>query len=202
MSEVRRITERDVDELARVLARAFEDDPLSGYMFPSDRARLGRLRRFFRLQLTAVFLPRGEGYTTDAIEGGALWVPPVHGRPQLSDVVTQLRLAALVGRRMPAAGRLIALLGSRHPRSQHYYLGTLGTEPARQGHGIGSALLAPVLERCDAEGIPAYLESSKERNVPFYARHGFVVTEELQVPSGGPRLWLMWREPRDSWQSR
>jgi len=197
MSEVRRITERDVDELARVLARAFEDDPLSGYMFPRDRARLRRLRRFFRLQLNSVFLPRGEAYTTDAIEGGALWIPPVRGRPQVSDIVTQLRLVALVGRRIPAAGRLIALLESHHPRSQHYYLGTLGTEPARQGHGVGSALLAPVLQRCDAEGIPAYLESSKEKNVPFYARHGFVVTEELQVPSGGPRLWLMWREPRD-----
>ena len=52
-----------------------------------------------------------------------------------------------------------------------------------------------LLERCDREGIPAYLESSKEKNVPFYRRHGFEVTREIQLPNG-PMLWAMWRQPR------
>jgi len=71
----------------------------------------------------------------------------------------------------------------------------LGTDPQHQGKGIGSALLAPVLAKCDAEGIPAYLESSKERNIPFYRRHGFEVTTELNLKNG-PSLWPMWRDPR------
>ena len=58
----------------------------------------------------------------------------------------------------------------------------LGTEPEWQGHGAGSAIIAPVLERCDREGERVYLESSKERNIPFYMRHGFEVTEEMHVP--------------------
>jgi len=52
-----------------------------------------------------------------------------------------------------------------------------------------------VTEECDREGIPAYLESSKEANVSYYARHGFAVTEEFTL-KGGPSLWLMWRDPR------
>ena len=71
----------------------------------------------------------------------------------------------------------------------------LGTEPARQGEGIGTRLLEPVLETCDADELPAFLESSKESNVAFYTRHGFRVTEEVQLP-GGPPVWLMWRDPR------
>jgi predicted GNAT family N-acyltransferase len=51
-----------------------------------------------------------------------------------------------------------------------------------------------VLELCDSERLPAYLESSKERNVDFYARHGFRVTSELRLPKGPP-MWPMWRSP-------
>ena len=71
----------------------------------------------------------------------------------------------------------------------------LGTDPAAQGRGIGSALLGAVLRTCDEDGVPAYLESSKERNLAYYARHGFRVREELDLPRG-PRVWLMWRDPR------
>ncbi len=71
----------------------------------------------------------------------------------------------------------------------------LGTDPPWQGKGLGAAVVAPVLERCDREGERAFLESSKERNTPFYERLGFEVTEEIHVPRG-PVVWGMWREPR------
>jgi ribosomal protein S18 acetylase RimI-like enzyme len=68
-------------------------------------------------------------------------------------------------------------------------------DPAAQGRGLGTAVLAPVLEECDRDGVGAYLESSKESNVAYYARFGFRITEELRLPRG-PRLWLMWRDAR------
>jgi ribosomal protein S18 acetylase RimI-like enzyme len=77
----------------------------------------------------------------------------------------------------------------------HWYLFILGTEPAAQGQGLGSALLAQALARVDADGMPAYLESSSERNLVLYGRHGFEITSEVAIP-GGPRIWPMWREPR------
>jgi ribosomal protein S18 acetylase RimI-like enzyme len=82
-----------------------------------------------------------------------------------------------------------------HPETPHYYLAVLGTDPDAQGRGIGSALMQPTLESCDRDDVPAYLESSKERNVDFYARHGFSVLDELRLPEGPP-VWPMWREPR------
>jgi GNAT superfamily N-acetyltransferase len=61
--------------------------------------------------------------------------------------------------------------------------------------GAGTALLAPVLERCDESGVPAYLETQKEENVPWYHRFGFAVLEELRV-RGAPPMWTMQRDPR------
>ena len=72
----------------------------------------------------------------------------------------------------------------------------LGTEPASQGKGIGSALMQPILDRCDSEGLPAYLESSKDTNIPFYSRHGFEVTGEIKIGKDGPMVWPMWRTPK------
>ena len=87
---------------------------------------------------------------------------------------------------------------ARHPQDRpHWYLFILGTEPAAQGRGLGSALLAQVLARIDADGMPAYLESSNERNLALYGRHGFEITSEVTIP-GGPRIWPMWREPHPS----
>jgi GNAT superfamily N-acetyltransferase len=83
-----------------------------------------------------------------------------------------------------------------HPEEPHWYLQGLGTDPPRQGEGLASAALEPVLARCDADGVPAYLESTRERNVAFYERHGWTVTGTIDVPEGGPRLWAMWREPQ------
>jgi ribosomal protein S18 acetylase RimI-like enzyme len=101
-----------------------------------------------------------------------------------------------LGRHTVRALRALTHVEGRHPKEPHWYLGVLGTRTAAQGKGIGSALLAPVLERCDDEGIPAYLESSKHSNIAFYRRHGFEVTGEIALPSGGPSVWPMWRDPQ------
>jgi ribosomal protein S18 acetylase RimI-like enzyme len=85
----------------------------------------------------------------------------------------------------------------RHPQEPHWYLAVLGTDPAHQGEGVGSALVRHVLDDPANAGEPAYLETETEANVPFYERHGFRVVGELDVPSGGPHLWLMWRDPHE-----
>ena len=99
------------------------------------------------------------------------------------------------GRGLARAQRGLAVMEEGHPRTAHYYLDSLGVVPEWQGRGIGSALLAPVLERCDAERMPAYLNAGSARSRDLYARHGFEVTEEFRLPDGGPPLWRMWREP-------
>jgi GNAT superfamily N-acetyltransferase len=194
---VRKAEPYDTTPLAHTLARAFDDDPVMSFLLPDEGQRCRRLAKLFTLQLQSVHIPLGEAYTTSENAGAALWAPPGRWRTPPSTVLRTLpRLLVILGHRLPTALRSTAAAEEVHPSEPHWYLAVLGTEPASQGKGVGSALLAPVLQRCDREGVPAYLESSKERNIAFYARHGFEVTSTFDLPGGGPRVWPMWREPR------
>lgn len=202
MADVREATTADVATIAKTLARAFVSDPVAAYIFPGASRRESRLRRFFALQLRHNYLRRGEVYTVpdgsaSGCSAAALWLPPdPAGLGPVHAIAHAPLIPLLAGIGTFASTRRLSLmLVTHHPRIPHYYLGTIGTDPALQGRGAGSALLAHVLDRCDAERLPAYLECSKLENVAFYADHGFVVSQQVVAPGMGPKLWLMWREP-------
>ncbi len=142
------------------------------------------------------YLKCDEIWTTDDLAGASLWAPPYKQRPSLSEVVHFLPVFPhLIGSNTTAAFRLIFQIEAKRPKAEHWYLSTVGTDPQKRGQGVGSALIANVLERCDRDGIPAYLESTKESNVSFYSRHGFKVTGQIHTCDPGTTVYLMWREP-------
>lgn len=194
---VRKVTLADVRRLSGAMARAFYDDPALSHCLVDEPQRLRRLERGFEVFLSQVYLRHDECYTTEGLVGGALWLPPrkwkLDGFEQLGLVA---RMARVHGRALPRILQVIGFLEGRHPQEPHYYLAFIGVEPGRQGAGMGSALLRPVLERCDRERMPAYLEASSGRNRRLYERHGFEVIEQVRLPAGGPPMWLMWREAR------
>ncbi len=194
---IRTIAPTDVDGLARVLGRAFETDPLFSAIIPDEPQRTRALPVLFREWIRLLHLPNPEtSWTTDDLAGAALWSPPGAWHVSLGAMARMgpRTLAAMGWRTFPGL-RVLSAVEALHPKEPHTYLRLLGCDPERQGRGIGSSLLAPMLERLDANGESAYLESSNERNVPLYRRHGFEVTSELATHLG-PRVWLMWRKPR------
>ncbi len=184
--------EVDINRLADALARAFYDDPVTIWANPGERSRLRRTRRFFVGRLRTL-LPHELSTATAQLDAGAIWSPPDAWQMGMRELLHDL--PAFLTLNTPTVLRGMSQVEARHPKAPHYYLAILGVDPPLQGQGIGSKLIAPMLERCDAEGEPAYLETATERNVAFYTRHGFKVTDEVDLPRG-PRMWLMWREPR------
>ncbi len=194
---MRPATEADVPGLADMLVRSFADDPVANFMFAGPRRRSRGLHSFFTSQLRRQYLPHGQVFTTEDLSGVAVWGPPHRARNGLLELVQLLPTAPyLVSGRVHRALRLLFEVDALHPKEPHWYLATLGTEPELQGRGIGSALLETGLATIDEAGEPAYLESSKERNVSLYARFGFEVVEEFHSAVGSPPMWRMWREPR------
>ena len=190
----------ETDALASTMAREFEKDPMCAHLLPDDRTRVARMSRAFRLFMKHLYLPNGNSYAIGDTEGGALWMSPGAYPPS---ALQQLRMLPGLSRvfgllSMPRCLRDVAQMDSIHPKGPpHWYLGFLGVHPSKQGRGLGSRLMQPVLERCDSDRTPAYLETTNVLNLPLYKHHGFMVSAECDLP-GGPHIWGMWREPRTS----
>ena len=187
----------DAKGMGVALGNAFGDDPVFEYIAPKPDVteRCRRLAPFFAAE-SRTKVRSVSAWTTDDHAGAALWAPPGKWKtPMLASVGMALPFLRLASTGMRRGLRLLARVEDAHPHDPpHWYLATLGTDPSHQGTGVGSAVMQPVLDTCDTEVVPAYLESSKESNIPFYERHGFRVTGEIVVP-GGPTLWAMWRDP-------
>jgi GNAT superfamily N-acetyltransferase len=193
----------DVTELSHALGRAFYDDPVSVWIMPDDKARAAHLRKFFATVTRHHHLAGGGVEVASdgsAIGAAALWDPPGQWKQSAREQLMMLPSFILgfgprlsLGRKL---GDLFARMKHEHPDEPHWYLAVLGSDTVVRGKGYGQALMRSRLDRVDAEHAPAYLESSKAENVPYYERFGFEVSSEIVIPDGGPTLWPMWRAPR------
>ena len=195
-STVRKVRADDATRAAVALGEAFESDPVACWLIPDDVLRRDLLERAFLLFLRRIWLAQDACYMTDGGVGAAVWELPGQWKLGVWDQLRLLpRLALTYRGYTPRLVGTINAMESGHPKAEHHYLAFVGVVPEWQGRGIGAALLKPVLDRADAERMPAYLEASSPRNRSLYERHGFAVTEEFHVGKGSPPLWRMWREP-------
>jgi GNAT superfamily N-acetyltransferase len=201
---IRAAGQDDRELVVRLLDEAFQNDPVSSWVFPGTEYRR---RTHHRLMAAFTEAALADGYI-DVTEDGsacALWlsVPADDGREgeqargeQDGDEFAQIRQAVDPdNERVERIGRLTSGI---HPSGRaHEYLWMIGVAPDRQGEGLGSALIGSVLDRCDREGRAAYLEASSARSKELYERLGFEFTgNALRLPDGGPLMWPMWRDPR------
>jgi GNAT superfamily N-acetyltransferase len=183
-----------VPALTRTLVRAYMDDPVAVWMCRPDGLRARLLASLYAARLQQL-LGHGGVWTDGGRASVSVWLPPgveqVGVRPSLA--LARCVLDPRVAARLPLFAEGQRRMRRAHPKEpSHWYLSLLATDPDARGQGLGSAMLGPALERCDATGVGAYLESSKPRNLRFYARLGFEARGELKLP-GGPTLWPMWR---------
>lgn len=177
------------------MARAFRDDPFVSYLVPDHERRVRKLPDMFAL-LFALGRPFGGVDVTERVEAAAIWRPPNTWHIPFHQYLTNgPKLLGIFGPYTFRALQAMDRLEKRHPRAPHWYLQAIGTDPPHQGKGFGGILLRHRLSVVDAAGLPAYLEASRESNVPLYENFGFAVTGEIRMPDG-PTLYPMWRPAR------
>ena len=178
--------------VAALLAAAFQNDPAMVFIYPDTEIRRARLPALFAI-LHDSDVARGVCLVTRGGEAATLWRAPgtAQGgwREKLAEAVPLLRALG------PALGRALAYSAAsdaNHPAEPHWYLHIAGCAPQAQGRGHGRNVVRAGLDRADADGVPAYLETSTERNIGYYQSFGFTVTHDWRV-RGSLQTWSMLR---------
>ena len=196
------LAQERIEQAGEALTQAFFDDPLCVYTFPDPRERAEKFVHFFTDSVRESFALQGVYSTAGRVEGVAVWMPP--GSGALSTEQAQAGgidpLQTLFGEE--AYQRFTGVfshLGPLHEQlvpGEHWYLALLGVVPARQGQGVGSALLTAVLQQADRAGLPCYLETFQPEAVRLYERHGFEGVVVDTEPRSQLPFWAMRRMPR------
>ncbi len=197
------IAEEQILAAGEVLARAFFNDPLCVYTQPDLEARRSQFTWLFT-RLVREGARQGGVYTNTRIDrpdGVAVWMPPQAGEPTAEGAVGSemeqmgQRFGPQASRRFTDAYRHFEHIHHQWMAGPHWYLALLGVSPRCQGQGIGRALLTPILQRADQEGLPCYLETFVSTNVPFYEHRGFQVVDAGVEPQSQLAFWAMKRDP-------
>lgn len=186
--DIRVLVPGDADRVAALLARAFQDDPVSVWIWPDPRVR----QRAMAESVGAYggrALALGTGFVAGDFAAVALWLPP--GETLDAPEFEELLARTVAGPESSAYLEQAERLARNRPHGPHWYLPLIGVDPAHQGGGHGTALLRHGLALADRDRLPVYLESSSPANLGLYRRHGFDVLEEVRVGYAPPKFSLM-----------
>ena len=195
--DVRLAEQRDVPRIAATLTIALADSRWTRWALPDD-GRMQRLTRLHELDAAHRGVSTHSAWVTDDVSAVAVWEPPSGTAPLPADVSEALarELPYLAADRWTAVHDTTALVSAARPAGPHWWLLHLGVRPTSRRRGLAAAVLAPVLVRCDAEGMPAAASVVSWANVRFLRGFGFEVTLTTRTTDDELPLWVLVRQPQ------
>ncbi|WP_205651086.1 GNAT family N-acetyltransferase [Tsuneonella mangrovi] len=194
--ELHRSLSDEADKIGEITADAFRNDPMMAWMV----GRFPAISALFHHQARRIYTPRGFCYR-HADEGACMWMLPGGNTDFSLGDYAAIGWSTLLHAGPGALIRAIKTgnaMDANHPHFEHAYLFSIGVRQRSQGKGLGRKLIQPVLDACDREGIPAYLENSNPNNTGFYRSCGFEETGAVIRPEpDSPPLVPMVRQPRN-----
>jgi ribosomal protein S18 acetylase RimI-like enzyme len=179
---MRKATSSDKSTILDILTKSFDTNKSVNYVVKQDRRRIDRIRNLMHYSFN-VCNEFGEVWMSDDNQACALILFPDRKKISLRSILWDLKLASsVIGLdRVSAVLKREAMIKANHPKDPIAYLWFIGVNPRLQGKGVGSAFIQEVVKECEGKKRPIYLETSTERNLPFYKKFGFEIFKQLQL---------------------
>ena len=195
----RQLTLADLEPMAQVLAKSFEEDPLVSLILPKQKTRVKTVAKFFRA-LGRINIQNNLAFgISDPLEGVAVWnfphKPNATATPKdlLAFIPLLFSSYPLGAQRARAVFRQIEVMHKKYAKEPHFYLDNLGVLPSARGKGLSSRLIRPFLDMADAQKVVTYADTVTRSNVPLYEHFGFECVEESHTPSVGITVFALRR---------
>jgi len=174
-----------------ILTDSFDTNKSVNYVVKQDIRRRDRIRGLMEYSFN-VCNAFGETWLSDDHQACALVLFKDKQKSNLTTVFWDVKLALnVIGlSRVSKVLTREARIKAFHPNTPFAYLWFVGVVPALQNRRIGSNLLSELIDRYSALQRPIYLETSVDRNLPWYKKHGFEIYETLSLSYS---LYLMRR---------
>ena len=191
MPTVRQAIASEVPAIARLLSRAFADDPIERWCLACRGYRAVLELEF--LEVAGQIASEGWLWVADALHGVAAWIPPNASYDDSAiDAVVNPVLTEYGGDPLRVT-TFWAWVESHRPDVPHWYLDFIAVDPDNRGSGCGGLLLRSGLARVDGRTESVFLVTGNPRTVPWYERFGFRTLRSEDAPNDGPRVWFMIR---------
>lgn len=204
--DVLQLQPSQIVDASEIAAKAFQSDPVFSYLTPDVLHLRFQALTWLTNRVMAYCSQYEQIYTTSDLQGVAAWLPPGEFSSELLQqlkMVLQLQLYRLpvkVG--WNRLGRWLTVLYQTEIAHQQdmenapcWYLGMMVVHPAKQGQGVGSQLLQPILRRASDEGFPCYVVTFTEQAVRFYQKNGFEIARAQKFSPNAPSFWTLKRHP-------
>ncbi|MGO1243920.1 GNAT family N-acetyltransferase [Sphingobacterium sp. JB170] len=177
-----RASKSDRKLVVELLTQSFKDNQSVNYIIQQDRHRFQRIRALMHYSIEVCLL-FGDVWLSQDKKACALILYPQLKKTTLRSLwldVTLIFQAIGVGSIAKAIKRE-KRIKEKQTKNPMAYLWFIGVDPLYQGSGIGSRLLKEVIAHAEAKGLPIYLETSTERNLPWYQDFGFRIYDKLHL---------------------
>jgi ribosomal protein S18 acetylase RimI-like enzyme len=187
-----RATKNDKQLVLRLLSAAFQDNKSVNYILRQDAKRQTRMQALMNYSFDVCRL-FGDVFLSDDCKACALILLPERKKTTLKSIFLDAKLivSATGFGNVKKAMEREKKIKAQHPAGLRYYLWFIGVDPSEQGKGIGSRLLSEVVAEGMKQKRTICLETSTQKNIPWYQKHGFTVYRELHF---GYRLFCLKRE--------
>lgn len=182
-----------------ILSECFEANKTVNYIVRQDEKKKERIR-FLMDYSFDMCLEAGQILMTEDMKGAIICSNSTNKLPILEEAFQTAKFVWKVSG-LDGIGRVLkreTYLNSYHPQDEDYmYIWFIGVDKAAQGKGVGAAMIEEIINESERSNKAIYLETSSERHLHFYKKHGFDVYHTADTSVFGYELYFLRKFPKN-----